>query len=59
MLVHDATVYFLDKLLWVGHALAQLVHDILVALGVGVRHIVAQADVAPLHHTVHLLQLKS
>ena len=57
VLVHDAPVDFPDEFLRVGYAIAQIIHHVLVALRVGVRHIVAQADVAALHDTVELGQL--
>ena len=57
MLVHDAPMHFLDQFLRICNALAEHVHDLLVTFRVGVRHIVAQPDVATLHDAVELREL--
>ena len=56
MLVHDAPVYLLEKFLWVSHALAQIVHYVLVTLRIGIGHIITQTDVAAMHDAVQFRQ---
>ncbi len=55
--VDDAAVDSRYQRLGVSHAVAQVGHHVLVAFGVRVGHVVAQADVAPEHHRVKFRQL--
>ena len=50
-------MHLLDEFLRGGHALAQLIHYVLVALRVGIRYVVAKPDVAALQHGIELRQL--
>ena len=52
VMFNNATVDFIYQNLRVCHALGYFPHHVLVALAVHVGHIVAQADIATLHHGI-------
>ena len=56
MTVDDASVYFLNQYFRVCHTFAYLVYDAFVTDGISIRHIIAQADVTPLHCCVQFGQ---
>lgn len=56
-MLYDAAVDFPYQRLWVCHSLGYFPHHVFVALAVHVGHIVAQAEIATLHHGIKLGQL--